>query len=137
MARDRGRTRSGLTILKRGPRPWFVRFEDLSIFTVENDHNPPVASTCPQCAGAARWSHDDPVTGAHYDCRCPRCGGDGVIDQPAPLFDNDRPPAAVRADAEGRAQCPACGVRFRTTDRAVWTGWRHSCGQRLNVQQEA
>jgi hypothetical protein len=133
------RTASGLPILKKSVHPWYVRFnccDDPGLFTVENDHNPLVVATCPDCKGAGRWCHDDPETGTHYYCQCPRCNGSGVIDQPARLFDNDKPPEVIRVSPDGWTRCPNCRVHFCISDRAAWTGWRHSCGQRLTIRQE-
>jgi hypothetical protein len=124
------RTDSGLPIVKH------FRFDDATIFTEENDHNPLVAAKCPECRGRGTWAEPNPEAGDHFNCGCQTCNLSGVIDEPARLFDNDNPPLTITADPEGRAKCPHCGWRFRITDKAVWTGWRHRCGQRLRVQKE-
>ena len=53
MPPERKRTKSGLPILRRHRHAWYVRFEDLSLFTKENDHNPVVAAQCPTSNGVA------------------------------------------------------------------------------------
>lgn len=152
------RTDSGLLILKMHVRPTYVPFDHVddiaAVFTSENDHNPFVAAICPKCGGCgesiglvpADYNFnlliDDPeagdsVVGWHVDFGgCPRCNGSGVIDEPARLFNNDKPPETVRANANSVARCPNCGLRFSTKVRGIWTGWRHCCGQRLIVEHE-
>jgi endogenous inhibitor of DNA gyrase (YacG/DUF329 family) len=128
------RTDSGLPILKRSAHPWYVRFDrcnDPGVFTAENDHNPFVAAVCPECHGLGRWAVNE--GGIHHDFGCPRCNCSGVIDEAVRLFAENKPPALVEADLDGRTRCTHCGVRFRISDPAVWTGRRHSCGQRLIV----
>jgi hypothetical protein len=51
------------------------------------------------------------------------------------------PALEAKKNLLGQIKCPGCGIRFKMSDRSVWTGYRHkSCGQRLlitNVENQA
>ena len=154
------RTDSGLLILKMYTHPTYVNLDHCgdiaAIFTAENDHNPLVAAKCPKCNGMGQWAIPVPdesriddlisensevaagyaVGHGHIDCWCSHCNGSGVIDEPARLFNDDKPPETVRVNANGVTRCPNCGLKFSIKVRGVWTGWRHRCGQRLSIEQE-
>ena len=127
-------TPSGLPIQLPGGR-----FDELSLFTDDNDHNPTVAMPCPQCNGRARFFTEyttEDGQRVHADGVCAHCDGRGVIDRPTKLFSNDRPAETVRPNAHGFVTCPGCGRRFTYLDQNVWTGRRHICGQRITIDME-
>jgi|GEM_PF-2196129 len=36
----------------------------------------------------------------------------------------------------GAVRCPHCGISFKLTDTALWTGWRHrTCGGAIDIGQ--
>src|SRR4051812_11515365 len=51
------------------------------------------------------------------------------------------PAIEARKSLLGWVKCPGCNVRFKTSDRKAWTGYRHkACGQQLiitNVENQA
>src|SRR5262245_20541642 len=91
-----------------------IRFDDLSIFTQENDHNPFVAEKCPKCSGMGKiCEHYVQADGEVYSHdQCDRCKGTGHIDKPVRLFDNERVPIVVHPKADGWLICPFCGWIF-------------------------
>jgi hypothetical protein len=114
--------------------PKQIRFDDATLFTDDNDHNPVVRAICPDCKGAARICvQHGPL---HGDGFCATCHGVGSLDRPGRLFDNDAPPESVTPNQHGYLKCPGCGVAFRAIPPApnVWTGWRHKCGQRIRLR---
>ena len=107
-------------------------------FTEENDHNPYVLASCPQCCGHAKYdtfqeSSQGVVQTLH---ECDACNGTGVVPDIEPFFENDNEPISITANADGWIKCPNCGWRFTITDKHAWTGLRHMrCGQKLHVKK--
>lgn len=107
------------------PRGYFIHkrgghITDHSLFTDDNDHNPQVAQKCPKCDGKGVC--------------CLQCQGLGLIDEPGEWFTNGEPERTVRPNAYGFLQCPGCGTRFSRSDKNVWTGRRHTCGQKIRLE---
>jgi hypothetical protein len=112
--------------------PDAARFDNATLFTAENDHNPIVAKRCPDCRGAGKWG--EYIGKAHVLRGCVTCNATGKIDEPTLRFTNNEPPVTVKPNANGWVLCPHCGKRFHPPDPNVWTGWRHQCGQRIHIQ---
>lgn len=109
---------------------------DHTLFTDENDHNPRLARVCPKCGGKPIIIVD--YTGpdgrhVHGDGVCSRCRGLGVIDEPGEWFSNGANECVVRPNPYHYLQCPGCGRQFSHYDPNVWTGKRHTCGQKIRL----
>lgn len=105
-------------------------------FTEENNHNPYVLASCPQCRGRGKYDTFQKSSSGVVQTlnECEACNGTGVVPEIEPFFNNDNEPVPVAANADGWIKCPNCGWRFTITDKHAWTGLRHMrCGQKLHV----
>ena len=128
-----------VTLIDGYPKAFGLSFQDREFFTDENDHNPLVIPNCLHCVmGRVAGTAGGPGQ-SHGHTTCPKCNGCGhvVPAVPSRLFSNDSPPIPVSCNEYGFTRCPACGLGFKHYDSRVWSGRRHSCGQKLLVQGAA
>ena len=99
-------------------------------FNDENDHNPIVAQTCPECGGAGRRSAVTRISDAVVWSRvaCTACFETGYVDSAVSFFNNDNPIAIVQGNQFGWIKCPAClfsepiyhaKIRFKRHSRSI------------------
>jgi hypothetical protein len=121
------------------PIKWSLNFECSEYFTEENDHNPLVIPNCPHCIMGRKAGPSKGVNESQDHVICEHCSGSGNLTPPiaAPLFKNNSESIKVSCNAVGFLRCPCCNNGFKYYDKRVWSGRRHSCGQKLIIETSA
>lgn len=121
------------------PTQFGLSFENEEYFTEENDHNPLVIPNCPHCimgktAGVSRGPNR-----SHAHSLCETCHGTGIATPPIPQlrFDCDSNEMDVACNKTGHVRCPQCVIGFKYYDKRAYSGKRHNCGQKLNIDRSA
>ena len=128
-----------MKIIEGYPLRKFLTFDEKEFFTEENDHNPLVALCCPKCInGRAAGEYRGPNKSRGHK-RCEVCDGTGVSTPLIiePMFNNNDDPVEAACNAHGFLRCPSCNIGFKYYDSRIWSGVRHSCGQKLTINTEA
>lgn len=116
-----------------------LSFEDEQYFTEENDHNPLVIPKCPHCImGKTAGEYRGPNESMAHT-RCEYCNGTGHIHPPVPekIFAETSDPIEVSCNKAGYLRCPKCGTSFKYYDKRIFSGKRHTCGQKLTIDTSA
>jgi len=126
-------------IVEGYPTRFGLCFRNKEFFTEENDHNPMVIPNCSHCImGRTAGTYGGPNRSNGHGL-CVQCHGTGVAIPPIakPMFENNSPAIPVSCNAHGFLRCPSCGFGFKYYDDRIWSGKRHSCGQRLIIDTSA
>ncbi|MBV1929121.1 MAG: hypothetical protein KUG81_06370 [Gammaproteobacteria bacterium] len=119
-------------LLKRS----YIRRMTSDIFNEINDHNPDIATACPECKerGFIR-------TLSKGDSGCKNCDAVGYLEQSIKLFDVSffdprQRKKKVEPNQNGSVKCPCCHKTFKVSSNQHWSGLRHTCGQKLVLKGE-
>ena len=116
-----------------------LSFENEEFFTEENEHNPMVIPNCPKCIMGKTAGMSNTSNKSQGHILCESCGGSGILTPPVAklMFENNKPPLKVSCKVSGFLHCPKCGTGFKYYDKRVWSGKRHACGQKLEIDTMA
>ena len=126
-------------IINGYPVKFGLTFQDKQYFTEENDHNPLVIPKCPHCImgkiAGEYFGHN--ITQGHI--RCEHCNGTGYAHPPLPerMFTEETNAIEVSCNKAGHLHCPKCGWGFKYYDKRIFSGKRHTCGQKLIIDTSA
>jgi hypothetical protein len=121
------------------PIKWGLNFLCGQYFTEKNDHNPLVIPYCPHCIMGRSAGQFNEANKSQGHVICEHCSGSGNLTPPIPvlLFENNSEPIKVSCNPAGFLRCPYCNLGFKYYDKRVWSGRRHSCGQKLVIETSA
>lgn len=128
-----------IEMIEGHPLRKFLTFVRNEFFTEENDHNPLVVNSCPKCInGRTAGEYQGPNKSCGHG-RCEECDDTGVSTPPAIelMFTNNNEPISMSCNTYGFLRCPNCNQGFKYYDKRVWSGVRHSCGQKLIINTAA
>ena len=112
----------------------YIKRMSSDYFYDTNDHNPNIATSCPECSerGFIR-------TLSKGDTSCEKCNGYGYLEIERKLFeltffDKRQRKKKVEPNRNGVVKCPYCTKTFKISSNQHWSGLRHTCGQKLILE---